>query len=58
MFFVTGINLTVAEGTFKTIIWNPVNTGSGTTYTNINTGTASSWAEVNTGTTSPWKEVA
>ena len=48
----------ISEGTFKTIIWNPINTGSTTTYTNINTGTTSNWTKINTGTTSSWKEVA
>jgi hypothetical protein len=42
--------LTIDEGILRTVIWNPVNTGSGTTYTDVNTGTISGWVEVDTGT--------
>ena len=44
----TGFNLTIQEGSLKTVIWNPVNTGSTATWTEVNEGSTSTWTEVDT----------
>jgi hypothetical protein len=44
----TGIDLTITEGSLKTVIWNPVNTGSTSTWTEVNQGSTSGWTEVDT----------
>jgi hypothetical protein len=37
----TGFGLTMQEGSLKTVIWNPVNTGSTSTWTEVNQGSTS-----------------
>ena len=54
----TGIVMSVAQGSAKTLIWAPVDPGVGTTWNNISTGSSSTYTDVDKGTKTVWKEVA
>jgi hypothetical protein len=53
----TGIAMSVAEGSARTIIWIPVDPGVGTTWSNVSIGSSSTYTDVDTGTNSGWTKV-
>jgi hypothetical protein len=44
----TGIEMTIALGDEKTIVWTQVDTGSTSTWTEVNSGSTKTWTEVDT----------
>ena len=53
----TGIEMSVAQGNARTLIWIPVDPGVGTTWNNVSTGSSSTYTNVDTGTKPGWTEV-
>jgi hypothetical protein len=53
----TGIEMTIALGDEKTIVWTQVDTGSTSTWTEVNQGSTSTWTEVTQGSSGTWTEV-
>jgi len=44
----TGIEMTMALGDEKTIVWTQVDPGSTSTWTEVNSGSTKTWTEVDT----------
>jgi hypothetical protein len=53
----TGIEMAIAQGNARTLIWIPVDPGVGTTWNNVGTGSSSTYTDVDTGTKPGWTEV-
>ena len=53
----TWIEMSVAQGNARTLIWIPVDPGVGTTWNNVGTGASSTYTNVDTGTKPVWTEV-